>query len=402
MLSDEELRTVLAAQKTVISAAQAAYFAMVREVDRRPGFVTGAQPGAEARTFLRILGAETPAEDVRLARALGELPQLGKALSVGEANRGQVRVAEQAIRSIRDADPAALDGRLGDVDAALTGAARDLPLTQFKAATRRLVAHLHPNSGDTLDERAHERRELKVWEAPDGLVGIQGYLAADVGVWLRGVFDRWAGPDPATDDATGRRIPDPRSMGQRQADALGVALRFALGASRRTQPDRPHVVIHVRPDSVTADNGLSQAWVGRFLCDATVERVSHDRNGRVLALGRMARTAPPPLRRVLIGRDRCCVIPNCTVPAAYCDAHHVIWWERGGETQLRNLAMVCGRHHTETHAGIWEIQMREGIPWVKPPRWLDPEQRWRRNTYQEHTEAMERLALDFRPPPGTT
>ena len=67
------------------------------------------------------------------------------------------------------------------------------------------------------------------------------------------------------------------------------------------------------------------------------------------------------------------------MPGDACDAHHVQWWTRGGSTDLKNLALVCGRHHTEVHQETWQIQMRDGIPWVVAPSWIDPTRRPLRN-----------------------
>ncbi|MCU1537932.1 MAG: nuclease, partial [Humibacillus sp.] len=44
-----------------------------------------------------------------------------------------------------------------------------------------------------------------------------------------------------------------------------------------------------------------------------------------------------------------CSYPGCTVPPQWCDAHHVVHWSRGGATDLRNGALLCGRHHTIVH-----------------------------------------------------
>ena len=44
-----------------------------------------------------------------------------------------------------------------------------------------------------------------------------------------------------------------------------------------------------------------------------------------------------------------------------------------------NLALVCGRHHTEVHQDTWQIQIRDGVPWVRPPRWIDRTGRLLRN-----------------------
>ncbi len=94
-------------------------------------------------------------------------------------------------------------------------------------------------------------------------------------------------------------------------------------------------------------------------------------NGALLDLGRTQRLATPAQKTALIARDGGCVIPGCTVPGDACDAHHVIWWSRGGPTDLDNLALICGRHHDEVHHGEWEIHMRHGVPWVAPPSWID-------------------------------
>jgi hypothetical protein len=157
------------------------------------------------------------------------------------------------------------------------------------------------------------------------------------------------------------------------------------------------VVIQVREDSPVSDEGLSPAWVARFLCDATVKELRKNPRTDRLELGRNVRVATPPQRQALIGRDRTCVIPNCTIPARWADAHHVTWWSKGGSTNVSNMAMLCGSHHTAVHAGEWHLEMRDGIPWAKPPTWLDPRQQWRRNTCQKHLRTAEQLALDLRP-----
>jgi hypothetical protein len=105
-------------------------------------------------------------------------------------------------------------------------------------------------------------------------------------------------------------------------------------------------------------------------CNATVRSAVLAPNGAVLDLGRAQRLATPTQKTALLARDGGCVIPGCTVPGDACAAHHVVWWSRGGPTDLGNLALLCGRHHIEVHAGTWEIEMSDGVPWVLPPRWL--------------------------------
>jgi 5-methylcytosine-specific restriction protein A len=41
--------------------------------------------------------------------------------------------------------------------------------------------------------------------------------------------------------------------------------------------------------------------------------------------------------------------------------------------------LLCAYHHHLVHHSGWAIRMRQGRPEFLPPRWLDPEQRPRRN-----------------------
>jgi hypothetical protein len=114
-------------------------------------------------------------------------------------------------------------------------------------------------------------------------------------------------------------------------------------------------------------------------CTATIRAAVLAPGGALLDLGRTQRLASPAQKTALLARDGGCIIPGCTVPGDACDAHHIQWWTRGGATDLENLALVCGRHHTEVHQETWEITMRDGVPWVTPPTWIDPAQRPLRN-----------------------
>ncbi|MEQ8719145.1 MAG: HNH endonuclease signature motif containing protein, partial [Acidimicrobiales bacterium] len=63
------------------------------------------------------------------------------------------------------------------------------------------------------------------------------------------------------------------------------------------------------------------------------------------------RTPPPAMWDALVARDRCCTEPDCTTPAEWCDAHHIVHWANGGPTSLANLTLLCRRHHTALHNG---------------------------------------------------
>jgi hypothetical protein len=69
----------------------------------------------------------------------------------------------------------------------------------------------------------------------------------------------------------------------------------------------------------------------------------------------------------------------------------VTWWRNGGATDITNLALVCGRHHTAIHTGEWVLQMQAGVPHVVAPSWIDPTRTPRRNTLFDAETAARRL-----------
>jgi hypothetical protein len=81
----------------------------------------------------------------------------------------------------------------------------------------------------------------------------------------------------------------------------------------------------------------------------------------VLYVGRTQRTVSYRLRKALEARDHHCVFPGCRAHARRVHAHHVLPWERGGPTDLPNLALLCVGHHHAVHEGGWTMALRAGM-----------------------------------------
>ncbi|MEN8376693.1 MAG: HNH endonuclease signature motif containing protein, partial [Gemmatimonadota bacterium] len=56
-------------------------------------------------------------------------------------------------------------------------------------------------------------------------------------------------------------------------------------------------------------------------------------------------------------RDRGCRFPGCA--GRFTDGHHVVHWAEGGETSLRNLVLLCRRHHRAVHEGRVRVCLGE-------------------------------------------
>ncbi|MDQ0735848.1 HNH endonuclease signature motif containing protein [Arthrobacter agilis] len=80
---------------------------------------------------------------------------------------------------------------------------------------------------------------------------------------------------------------------------------------------------------------LSARSIRRIACDADIVPLVLGGEGQVLDIGRAARLFPPHLRRALVARDRGCAFPDCTIPASWCEAHHMTPWSRGRDDEHR-------------------------------------------------------------------
>jgi hypothetical protein len=105
-----------------------------------------------------------------------------------------------------------------------------------------------------------------------------------------------------------------------------------------------------------------------------------------LYLGRTRRCASPGQRIVLHDRDRGCTFPGCTVPGYGTQVHHVIGWQRDGQTNIDVEVLACGKHNRYAEAGR-QVRIRTNgtVEWIPPPE-LDTGQP-RTNTYH-HPDRM--------------
>ncbi len=120
------------------------------------------------------------------------------------------------------------------------------------------------------------------------------------------------------------------------------------------------------------DEVLSAGTVRRLACEAQIIPMVLGGRSHVLDLGQVTRFFSPAQRLALSRRDGGCSYPGCTVPPQWCEAHHVVHWSRGGATDLRNGALLCGRHHTIVHqldlaATVDPDRITWHVPWDAPP-----------------------------------
>jgi hypothetical protein len=105
--------------------------------------------------------------------------------------------------------------------------------------------------------------------------------------------------------------------------------------------------------------------------------VSFDDAGRPLDVGREQRLFTKRQRVALAVRDGGCMWFGCQRPPSWCEAHHIVFWQRdGGETNVDDGILLCKHHHLLAHNNGWEIARDDQSRyWLTPPTEVDPEQK---------------------------
>jgi hypothetical protein len=229
------------------------------------------------------------------------------------------------------------------------------------------------------------------------------------------------GQDSAWNDNNPGPDLDRRTRPQKQLDGLVGAAKVALATNTlpTTGGNRPQIIAtinyqdllphhHSTPAGTEASSGTeagtgTTTGTGNFVftgpvaattlrklaCDADIILTLLGTHGELLDLGRKTRLFTPAQRTALTARDQGCAFPNCTIPAPWCEAHHITYWSQDGPTNLDNGVLLCSAHHHLIHKEQWTITTTNNTPWFTPPKHLDPHQKPQQNHY-------------FKPPPPPT
>jgi len=337
-----------------LDAATARLLTLLREFDARGGWANGCRSCAEWLSWRVGLDPGAARERVRVARALGELPQLAAALARGELSYSKVRALTRVATPETEA-------RLLAVGRAGTAAHVERIVRAWRQVDRQVEAQ----------EAAarHRRRSLQVYPDADGMIVVRGRLEPEAGALLLRALEAAREALDARRRATAAESAeaDPPTHGQQQADALTLVAETALehGLDPGAGNERYQVVVHVdaavladpqQPGQSALEDGLRvpAETSRRLACNATRVVMRDAGDDRVLDVGRRTRTIPPALRRALQARDRGCRFPGCGVRHA--QGHHIHHWANGGPTRLDNLALLCRRHHRAVHEEGYQVE----------------------------------------------
>src|SRR5262249_15795736 len=340
-----------------LDAATGRLLDLIREFDAQGGWGNGFRSCAAWLSWRIGLDIGAARERVRVARALGSLPRLARALARGELSYAKVRALTRVATPETEERLLAV-GRAGTAD----------HVERIVRGWRRMDRKAE--AAETA--RRHTCRALYVYQDEDGMVTVRGRLAPEVGAMLlqslaaarEALYQRARSQN--ADANAGDISAETHAVAQQQADALALLAETALhhGIDPGAPAEHYQVVVHVdapvladpdAPGQTVLENGthVSAETSRRLACDASRVRMQHNLKGGTVEVGGRTRTIPPAMRRALLHRDGGCRFPGCG--ARFVQGHHIRHWAHGGPTTLSNLALLCRRHHRAVHEEGYQL-----------------------------------------------
>jgi hypothetical protein len=328
-------------------------FELIAEVDRREAWQhSGARDMAHWLSMRQGISQWKARRWIATAHALETLPRISKAFASGELGIDKVVELTRFATS--------------ETELGLLRWAR-----RASAAAIRRRADLAVRQPIEAIQDAERSRSLSWWYTDEGRrFGLLADLPAAQGAVVARALERLAEQLPVMPDEDDRCFSDAR-----RADALVALCSARIG--KDPDPDRATVVVHARLDGLLDGAGGCEIEGGpvihpetarRLLCHGRVQTVIEDDAGQPVHLGRLSRVPSGWMLRQLRYRDVECQFPGCGA-RRFTQAHHIVWWERGGRTDLDNLLLVCTFHHRLVHEYGWSVRRDEdGTTW-----WFRPD-----------------------------
>jgi hypothetical protein len=371
--ASRDLAYALGRELQSLAAAQASldhdFCALVDDFDATDAirYFHGMKSSAHYLAWACAMNGTVAREHVRVARALRDMPQTKDLFRQGRFSYSKVREITRLVGEVDESELCRLA-----LEMTASQLARTVPTFRLLAGSRIRA----------LPERSYSARPTG-----GGMVRISVVLPAEqaalVGAAIEAATRVVPEPPPVEvvddDDETQRRRRPPEVRPPDRVQALvDIAATYLDILPGEPADDHTVVMVHVSAESLDVPAGtprtddrlvpagtslasgtchveghgpIEPATAERLLCTAKVQGILTGSAGKVLHLGRSRRLATRAQRRALKVRDTgICQFPGCA-STTHLDAHHIQPWSHGGPTDLDNLILICGRHHSLVHEG---------------------------------------------------
>src|SRR5215211_3531281 len=320
---------------------------LIAELDQRNAAADCGYPSFAAllRDMLRISLGEANRR-IRHAHAVTEVPLVSGGTvaaplpATGAAARDGVLGPEHLeviSRSLTGLPLHVQPDAIADAEQTMVTAAASMDARTLARVGARVRAVLDQDGAPPNDaELANPVNELHLHTKTNGRTALRGELEPEASALLHELLSPLARPRPTAQDG-----PDPRSLAERQGDALVELLHLAAGSAELPTEagEKPHLLLTMPLQALREGIGTAQldsageldaAAARRIACDCKVVPVVLGSSSEPLDVGRASYTVPTALRRALILRDGGCAFPGCDRPHRWCHSHHIRHWADGG------------------------------------------------------------------------
>lgn len=394
-LEDGRLAQRFAEAAAVRASADELMARLAAEMDDRD--VAGRQGASSTRAHLiadhRMSAAEA-GRVMRAARGLNAPSSLTeptrRALAAGEVSAEQAVVVATAVGRLSPTiDRARVDAAQGD----LIDHARRLTFDQLQVLANHLVEVVDPEGADQALERHLESQEARARKetmfvgrfGTDGLAQGRFKIPNQTFGMLKKALDAYGSPrrtNSLVDDRTDEPVTYESRMGLAFCELIehlpieGLPQHGVANATLVVTLDEARLRAGVGEAALDTGGTISVSEARRLACNAGILPLVLGGDSKILDLGSTRRFFDRYQRIALATRDRGCIFRGCTREPAWCEAHHLTPWSRGGSTDLDDGCLLCSFHHHLVHLGEWGLVLApDGIVDVVPPARVDPQRR---------------------------
>jgi hypothetical protein len=346
----------------------------------------GATSSGAWLSALVTMSPHTASERVHTALAFERIcPATYDRLAAGDISYEQAAAITSVVTNLPDG---ATEKQVAHAERYLLDRSPRTNAAELRKLHKRVEDVIDPDGLLERERKAPKKRCLAVKDNHDGTQTVRWTDTDERVASFKAALNGLAAPQPAPD---GTR--DERTATQRRADAMHDLVQRALrfGDLPAIRGHAANVIVTISEENLRSGRGFGITTTGETLTAETVQRIAcsadlhplHiDGDGIPLKLGRSQRLASHAQWLALIARDGGCVGAGCTRPPEWCQAHHILYWELFGLTDIENLCLLCDFHHDQVHHDGWDIQIADdGHVELIPPEHVDPLQRPVRNTY---------------------
>ena len=299
------------------------------------------------------MSPNTAREHLRVAKALGELPEIDQAM-------GEARISYSQARAMtRIATP--------DNEGALLQMAKNCSAGQLETICRRYRQARNLAAMSPEERRAQSYVRARTLD--NGLVKIDAVMEPDAAAKLLLAIEQARKEDVSAETSEERSYPTKVEGLMRVVESF-----HAHGAAARPHGEQAMAFVHVEPNQDVSAETSPSAWTAtlqdgsavspeafsRMACGMRFVVVKKDENGRVMGLSSKGRSASTQLTRAIELRDHgTCRFPGCN-HSIHTEIHHVKHRAHGGETTEENLITLCDHHHSRLHDGAFSIEVVDG------------------------------------------